>query len=98
MIFPHLRIFSDKSSTDLRVNAYFDTPSSDLDCDDISNNCGDKINFWDHSLWTLLPGMRISFKNKPAIKMTGVENAYEFTDANYNDYNRLVCVLDCCKC
>ena len=89
--------FSDKSSTDLRVNAYFDTPSNDLDCDDITNNCGDKVKFWDHSLWTFLPEMKVSFKNKPAIKIKGVDHSYEFSDANYNDYNRLVCVLDCCK-
>ena len=78
------------------MNAYFDTPNGLLKCTDPSNNCGDKIKFYDGSIWYLLPNMTVKFeggRNKKCLKFY----KSKFVAMRCTDVRRMVCLLTCCK-
>ena len=84
------------STTGKWVNAYFDTPNGLLECKDPSNNCENKIKFYDGSIWNLLPDMTVDFRsggNKKCLKFY----RSEFVALKCTTVRRMVCLLTCCK-
>ena len=104
--FVHLiGILLDESwSTDLYVNAYFDTTSRKLSssqlCTDASiNNCNDLIKFYDDTVWNFQSGMTIKFDNPNSrcIRLKSSSSNYRIEGGSCHDWKRMVCRLDCCK-
>ena len=78
----------------LRVPTYFDTSNNQLSCNNVNNNCDDKVKYLDHDVWEFTSDMTVNFNDKECIQM---ESDHSFVDTNCDTYQRLVCVLDCCK-
>merc|ERR1719273_1416048 len=84
-------------STDLYVNAYFDTTSRKLSssqlCTDASiNNCNDLIKFYDDTVWNFQSGMTIKFDNPNSrcIRLKSSSSNYRIEGGSCHEWKRFI--------
>ena len=78
------------------LNAYFDTANSRLSCYTPIGNCGDKVKWYDGTVFEMSIYMEIEFKGL-ARCISYEKNEDKFKDSGCNSKKFSVCQLTCCK-